>query len=419
MANNLISQVKLGATTYDIKDAYARQQLEGLSGAMHFVGVSTTDPKGPSGATVEGHTTWAVGDVVLYGNKEYALKGSSNIAANWIELGDESSFVLKTFSHTYQPAGSVTGTFTGDAATITATVGYTPSGTISSPTFTGTTETLTHSVTTATPTGTQTANYTPSGSVGAPSVTAKTFTGTTATLTLTSATEYVSAVDDYQPAGTVGLENGFITAASGTVSVSTSGTAITAVDDHTYQPAGTVTVGTNTGSVSGTSQTITYSGEVLEFPSAAYLSALAGTTTFVTSLDTPSFTGTTATVTHSATKGSISSTGTFTPNVTADASKITFTGTTATLGVTKSTVSTTGSYQPAGSLSITLGAPSFTGSGTIISVGDHTYQPAGSISSPTFTGTSATLTATGSYTPAGTLTLTFTGTTATLTHTAE
>lgn len=68
--------------------------------AVHFIGTSTTDPKGASGATVSGHTTWKKGDVVVYGYKEYILTGTSNTAANWNELGDEglwlSSFKVKT-----------------------------------------------------------------------------------------------------------------------------------------------------------------------------------------------------------------------------------------------------------------------------------------------------------------------------------
>lgn len=68
--------------------------------AVHFIGTSTTDPKGASGATVAGHTIWSKGDVVIYGYKEYILTGTSNTAANWTELGDEglwlSSFEVKT-----------------------------------------------------------------------------------------------------------------------------------------------------------------------------------------------------------------------------------------------------------------------------------------------------------------------------------
>ena len=72
----------------------------GLSSVMNFIDVSTTDPKGSSGATVSGHTTWSKGDVVLYGNKEYVLTENTNIAANWTELGDEGSYTMKTITIT-------------------------------------------------------------------------------------------------------------------------------------------------------------------------------------------------------------------------------------------------------------------------------------------------------------------------------
>jgi len=66
--------------------------LEGLTGAMHFIGTSTTDPVGESGATVEGHTTFNAGDVCLFGFKEYVYNGTK-----WIELGDEGSHATKTY----------------------------------------------------------------------------------------------------------------------------------------------------------------------------------------------------------------------------------------------------------------------------------------------------------------------------------
>lgn len=74
---------------------FVETAVEGLSGAMHFVGVSTTDPKGDKGATVTGHTKWAAGDVVLFGNKEFVLKAASNVADNWVELGDETRYAVK------------------------------------------------------------------------------------------------------------------------------------------------------------------------------------------------------------------------------------------------------------------------------------------------------------------------------------
>lgn len=63
--------------------------ISGLSGAMHYVGESTTDPSTGT-ATVEGHEDWVAGDVVTYNAKEYVYDGE-----NWRELGDESSYAIK------------------------------------------------------------------------------------------------------------------------------------------------------------------------------------------------------------------------------------------------------------------------------------------------------------------------------------
>ena len=72
------------ATMTDVQNAVA-----GLSGAMHYVGESTTDPSTGT-ATVEGHEDWVSGDVVTYQSKEYVYDGK-----NWRELGDESSYAIK------------------------------------------------------------------------------------------------------------------------------------------------------------------------------------------------------------------------------------------------------------------------------------------------------------------------------------
>lgn len=79
-------------TADDNKAAIAKinTDLGGLTGAMHFVGTSTTDPK--TGATVEGHETFKAGDVCLFGAKEYVYNGTA-----WIELGDEGSHATKDY----------------------------------------------------------------------------------------------------------------------------------------------------------------------------------------------------------------------------------------------------------------------------------------------------------------------------------
>ena len=78
------AQTNKAATMTDVQNAVA-----GLSGAMHYVGESTTDPSTGT-ATVEGHEDWVSGDVVTYQSKEYVYDGE-----NWRELGDESSYAIK------------------------------------------------------------------------------------------------------------------------------------------------------------------------------------------------------------------------------------------------------------------------------------------------------------------------------------
>lgn len=100
----------------DIEDL--KTKIVGLTGAMHFVGVSTTDPA--VGATIEGKETFAAGDVCTYGKKEFVYDGSK-----WVELGDEGSHLTKTEAASiYATKESVTadiGTakneLTGDIAT--------------------------------------------------------------------------------------------------------------------------------------------------------------------------------------------------------------------------------------------------------------------------------------------------------------
>ena len=62
-----------------------------LNGAMHFIGVSTTDPNGESGPTVTGVASFKAGDVVLFGYDEYVFNGTK-----WLALGNESIYAKKT-----------------------------------------------------------------------------------------------------------------------------------------------------------------------------------------------------------------------------------------------------------------------------------------------------------------------------------
>ena len=99
---------------------YVGNKTAGLSGAMHFLGISTTaikDGDAIGAITVDGKTiTPAVGDVVLYGNKEFVCT-----SAAWEELGDEGSYVLKT--------QTINGKALSGNITLTATdVGADPTG---------------------------------------------------------------------------------------------------------------------------------------------------------------------------------------------------------------------------------------------------------------------------------------------------
>lgn len=66
---------------------YVTGAVADLNGAMHFIGVSTTDPLSESGPTVTGVTSFKAGDVVLFGYDEYVHDGSK-----WTTLGNESIY---------------------------------------------------------------------------------------------------------------------------------------------------------------------------------------------------------------------------------------------------------------------------------------------------------------------------------------
>ncbi len=70
--------------------------ISGLTGAMHFLGVSTTaiTDGGTQNPTIGGNsiTTKTAGDVVIYGDQEYVWSTTNK----WELLGDEGSYALKT-----------------------------------------------------------------------------------------------------------------------------------------------------------------------------------------------------------------------------------------------------------------------------------------------------------------------------------
>lgn len=153
-----ISKITLpSGTTYDIKDAGARELIASLSGALTYLGTTTTaltDGCSTSPITIGSTTvTPKAGDVVAYGKSEFVW---SETESKWREFGSTGSLKALAFK---------------DSASAT----YTPAGAVSQPTFTGTKATISSSFTPSGEVeiskGTGAANYTPEGTVSAPTVT--------------------------------------------------------------------------------------------------------------------------------------------------------------------------------------------------------------------------------------------------------
>ena len=108
-----VSSLGTRLTTAEGEIDALQAQIGGLTGAMHFIGTSTTDPT--EGATVSGHEEFESGDVCLFGDKEYVYDGT-----DWLELGDEGSHLTKTeASTTYVP---LTRTINGHALSANVTI---------------------------------------------------------------------------------------------------------------------------------------------------------------------------------------------------------------------------------------------------------------------------------------------------------
>ena len=119
-----ISKLTIGSNTYNFKDAQARSDIatisQNVSGAMHYAGVTTTvitDGSSTSPIVIGGASVAATsGMVIMYGDKEFIY---SDTDGKWHEFGDW---------------GDLGALAMKDSASGT----YTPQGSISQPTFTGT-----------------------------------------------------------------------------------------------------------------------------------------------------------------------------------------------------------------------------------------------------------------------------------------
>ena len=206
-----ISKITLpSGTTYDIKDATARQSI---AGGISFLGVSSSEitDGGTQKPTIDNTQVTPInGNLVIYGDAEFVYVGEYGGGGSWSEFGDLSDLgslayknsasgtvaVPNTYTTTVTPstttkyvASSATGGGTATKGTVTVspassgTATYTPAGTIS--------------------TGTGTANYTPAGSVTAPTISVGTAGSTTSIKAVDSGKTVVENVSVTAPTGTL------------------------------------------------------------------------------------------------------------------------------------------------------------------------------------------------------------------------
>ena len=326
----------LNGTTYNIKDQKARDDIaeieSAIAGGVTFMGETSTaltDGSTVTSIVINSQTVTAVkGYLVVYSSKEFVFDGSK-----WIEMGDLSLIGAlgwkDSASASYKPAGTVSKpTFTGSSSNVTITAAdntngnYQPKGTVSKPTFTGSATTMT-------------GTFTPSGSV--------TLTDTNKTATVSKAS---SGTTTFTPEGTV---------AAPTISVSSAGstTTVNSITAVGTLPELTTTVDNETLTISFDKGTLPTKGSntTVKTGDASY------------SATAPKFTGTAVRL--------------VTSNIAVPTS--------ASFGGTEGNISVTGT--PNGSVS----QPTFTGTKAQLS---GTTTAAGSVSQPTFTGTDATITVT-------------------------
>ena len=451
--------------------------------------VTHTSTLGPTSGTIDGKNiateNYVDNSISAVVNSAPEAFDTLKEIADWIEGEGEAASAIVNHTHTVTPTATITApSFTGTSAksaginetsvsvangthkhTVTATgtvaistgtgtANYTPSGTVSKPTFTGTeadttsisgTQTVASSTHTHkyTPeggvtisTGTGTANYTPSGSVSKPS-----FTGTKATISTTytpvgtvsaglSATPTFTGTDATSGApGSTQKTSVAVADHTHTVSVPTSASFSIGTGTANYTPAGTVSKPTFTGdsvasggpsstttiySITGTGSlpnwygTYTSSSQTLAFtfskgslPTRSSAISMPGTnhthTTKATgTVSQPTFTGTGKQFVISLTNGSK------TTNAETQDS------------VDVPTMSHTHTVKATGTVSKPGITASFTGTEATIST---EYTPGGSVSQPTFTGTGVQLVGTFAGTEASTTSISGTKSVASSSHT--
>ena len=446
---DLMSQVTVpnaagtGYVTYEIKDAWSRSKIEEIeeeiAGGVHYIGMTTSDLTDggttnpiqvittPGNPPTTKSVTAEAGDIVTKTTSDGKTSEFIFDGTKWWKLGDVSEF--------------------GDFAYVdTGTVTVTPHGTVSKPSFTGSSSSVSFTITKPS-SGT---NYTPEGTVSKP-----TFTGTEATIPVSiTATKVTSGTATIQLSGTVSkptFSNGTASVSAtytpeGEVSSSFSGTAATI--NSTGTATGTVSQPTFTGDKynfttgNGTVSTIdsiSVTTKTTENKTATVSPASSGTATY-TPAGTISGTGVTATkqtvysITNVGSAAELKTEYTsstedlkfiFTPNSVPERTAVNnvWTGNPT---ITDPTFSGTGVRLVTGNIAVpktydvSITRTDKTHTHTIIATkttasSGYTIQLTGTVSKPTFSNGTASVSAT--YTPAGTVASTFTGTEATINST--
>lgn len=326
----------LNGTTYDLKDKQARDDIAAIQGAIAggvtFMGETSTaltDGSTAKSIVINSATVTAVkGYLVVYNSKEFVFDGEK-----WIEMGDLSLIGDLGWKD------SASGTFT-------------PTGSVSQPTFSGNEMT-------------STGNFTPTGSVGL----------TSAASTSTGAVSYISEIGTKSFSGTAATIKPKVTAA-GTVAI-TKGTGTA-----NYTPEGSVAAPTISVKTAGATTTVNSITAVGTLPS---LTTTVANETLTIGFD----------------QGTLPTKGTDTTVKTGDAAyqatAPAFTGTGAELKATFTGTEVEGSasYTPAGTVTVNATTKyltgSFSGSQGSVSVKG---TPSGTVSKPSFTGTQGTVTVT-------------------------
>lgn len=275
-----ISQITLlNGTTYNLKDQQARDDIAAISGAIAggvtFMGETTTvltDGSTAASIVINGATITSVkGYLVVYDSKEFIYDG-----AKWIELGDLSLIGdlgwKDSASATYTPAGSVSQpTFTGTE--MNATGSFTPEGTVSQPTFTGSSMTAT-------------GTFTPEGSVSAPTISVKTAGATTTVNSITAVGTLPTLTTTVTNENlTIGFDQGTLPTKGANTTVKTGDAAYQASVPTFTGDAGSVSV---SGTPSGTVSQPTFTGD----SGSVFVSGTPSGT-----VSKPTFSGTQATIT--------------------------------------------------------------------------------------------------------------------------